>query len=553
MNDSSVVSQGSCPDCGSSDACTTYDDGHTYCFSCESHKQGDGGTVAVATPKVGGLLEVGEATALPTRGITLETCDKWGYTKSLYNGADCYLATYRDLNGRPIAQKVRLQGKEFKFLGDAKNCGLYGMHLWKDGGRMVVVTEGEIDALSVSQLQGNKWPVVSLPKGAAAAKKDIKANLLWLLGFETVVLMFDNDEPGRTAAESCAQLFPIGQAKIARLPLKDASEMLVANRGKECIDAIWQAKEYRPDGIITLDELEEELMKPVEVGSPWPWESLTKLTYGRRPCEVYCLGAGTGVGKTDVFTQIIAQTVTQLKEKCGVIYLEQPPAETVRRIAGKVAKRRFHIPDAQWSRDEFIKIYHSLRDTKLLYMYDHFGSTEWDIIKLRIRYMVTSLGCKHIFLDHLTALAAHAVDERRTLEGLMADVAGMAQELKFCFYVISHLATPDGVPHEEGGRVMVRHFKGSRSIGQWSHFMFGLERDQQADNHTTRHTTTFRILKDRVSGQATGQKMYLMYDADSGDLIETTDPSIGDFNDGKNSGKSNRPFDKSGQPTPTEW
>jgi twinkle protein len=71
-------------------------------------------------------------------------------------------------DGVVVAQKVRFPGKDFTFLGKPKDAGLYGMHLWRDGGKMVVITEGEIDALSVSQLQDNKWPVVSVPNGRRA-------------------------------------------------------------------------------------------------------------------------------------------------------------------------------------------------------------------------------------------------------------------------------------------------------------------------------------------------------------------------------------------------
>src|SRR5690606_11763508 len=81
-------------------------------------------------------------------------------------------------------------------------------------------------------------------------------------------------------------------------------------------------------------------------------------------------------------------------------------------------------------------------------------------------------------------------------------------------------ATPEGKPHEEGGRVMIRHFKGSRSIGFWSHYMFGLERNQQADDPVERTTTTFRILKDRHTGRATGQTFFLGYDPKEGMLFE---------------------------------
>ena len=53
---------------------------------------------------------------------------------------------------------------------------------------MVVVTEGELDAMSVSQCQNNKFPVVSVPSGAASAKKYIKRELEWLSKFESIIL-----------------------------------------------------------------------------------------------------------------------------------------------------------------------------------------------------------------------------------------------------------------------------------------------------------------------------------------------------------------------------
>jgi len=472
------------------------------------------------------LISGGEIKALVKRGIHEATCAKWKYQVGEFKDSTVQIANYYDPEGRAIvAQKVRWPNKDFKFIGSPKEAGLYGQWLWREGGKMVVITEGEIDALTVSQLQGNKWPVVSVQNGSQGAKKSLQKQLEWLEKFETIVLMFDNDDPGNKAVEECVQLFSPGKAKVARMPLKDANEMLQAGRGAEVIDAIWGAKPYRPDGVVSIADLKEKVLEKVEVGMPWPWETLTAATYGRRYGEVYALGAGTGVGKTDVFTQIIKHTAVDLGETCGVIYLEQPVVETARRIAGKVAGKRFHVPDGSWTEEELATAFHVLEESGNVVLYDHFGSSEWETVKSRMRYMAAGLGVKHIFLDHLTALAAGAEDERKELENIMAEMAGMAQELKFCLYFISHLATPEGRPHEEGGRVMIRHFKGSRAIGFWSHFMFGLERNQQEEDETQRHLTTFRILKDRYTGQGTGQVFHLKYDAETGLLHESDDLS----------------------------
>jgi twinkle protein len=49
--------------------------------------------------------------------------------------------------------------------------------------------------------------------------------------------------------------------------------------------------------------------------------------------------------------------------------------------------------------------------------------------------------------------------------------------------------------------------------------MFGLERDQQAEDEETRTTTTLRVLKDRVTGRATGKTFHYGFDQERGRLI----------------------------------
>ena len=50
--------------------------------------------------------------------------------------------------------------------------------------------------------------------------------------------MFDQDEVGQKAARECSSLLSPSKAKIAHLPLKDASEMLQEGRSKELIDTL---------------------------------------------------------------------------------------------------------------------------------------------------------------------------------------------------------------------------------------------------------------------------------------------------------------------------
>ena len=93
--------------------------------------------------------------------------------------------------------------------------------------------------------------MVSLPHGAAGARKDLQKQIPLLQGYEEVVLFFDNDDAGRRAVEQAASILPLGKVKIARLEqYKDASDALQANNKEAIRRAIWDAKPYQPDGIV---------------------------------------------------------------------------------------------------------------------------------------------------------------------------------------------------------------------------------------------------------------------------------------------------------------
>ena len=523
-NDSEFLHHEPCPACGSSDNLARYTDGHAYCFGCGHYEPptDQEASIKMTTKTKDDFTPVaGAASAWESRGITLQSAEKWGFTRGNTSSGDpVRVFNYRDENQRLIAQKLRFKGKEFRFIGDTKNAGLFGQHLWRDGGRRIVIVEGELDAISLSQVQGHKWPVVSVPNGAQGAAKSLEKSIKWLDQFDEIVLMFDMAEPGRAAVEACTRLFAPGKVKIASLPLKDPNEMLMAGRTKELVDAIFEAKTYRPDGILAIDDLLEEIVKPVEQGLPWFLEELTHATFGRRYGEIYGFGAGTGVGKTDFLTQQISYDVFDLEEKVGCIFLEQKPTETAKRIAGKSVGRMFHLPDGQYDPAELLAAAERLQGK--VWFYDNFGETEWSVVKSQIRFMHHGFGIRIFYVDHLTAMATPG-NEKDSLEQIMKEMAMLANELSIIIHFVSHLTTPEGKPHEEGGRVMIRHFKGSRAIGFWSFFMFGLERNQQSADEGERSTTVFRVLKDRYTGRSTGMTIYLGYDRETGRLFARDD------------------------------
>lgn len=507
-----------CELCGSSDGKQEIEeDGviHYHCFVCGEHQE----EKKESRAKKGVDLPFG---ALKSRGIPQYIAEEYGvrieYSET--TGEEVAYWFPRTKGGVVTGYQVRRLPKDFKAVGDTKNCELFGQVQAGQSGKFIIVTEGNEDCLAAKYMlmqAGKNYRAVSLPSGANI--KAVKDNLEWLEKFDTIVLALDQDGPGKKLAKEIAGLLSPGKVKIASFSEKDANKMLDEGKGKEFYRAILNAKEEKPDGIVSIEEIYEEATKPIERGLAWPWPTLTRVTYGRRRKEIYGFGAGTGAGKTEAFKEVIQHIIINDNLPVGLFFLEEHPALTAKVIAGKLNNKMFHIPDAGWTEEELSDGINSLRDK--VYLYNHFGQKDWQTIKSKIRYMVVSLGIKDIFLDHLTAIVAEANDVNKELERVMADMAALSQELDFTLYYISHLTRPhQGPSHEEGGRVTSAQFRGSGAIGFWTHYLFGFERNQQAEGEVERNTVLFRVLKDRYTGQATGITFPLYYNNKTGRFLE---------------------------------
>ena len=511
---------GPCDACGSNDARAYYTNGSSYCFSCEKYCSEEHEERRERPKKSSNMALIEyEPHPIKSRAIPEASCSKYSYGVGSLGGKACQVATYYDKEKQPVAQKIRFKDKTFKFLGDTKDALMYGQHLFASGGKKLTITEGEIDALSVSSAFDNKYPVVSLSAGAQSARKEIAKHLEWVSSFDEIYIWFDNDEPGRKATEQVCMILPIEKIRIIRHPdYKDANELLVAKGKPSIINAFYNAEPYKPEGICVPLDIMEEALKPVEVGRPWFFEKLTNITYGRRLGEIVSLGAGVSVGKTDTIMQSIAYDLKQ-GYNVGTFMLEQSTRETLLRVAGKVDGCFYHLPNQETDPK---KLEATIRAINGLYIYDNFGAIDWETISSKIRFMKHSFGVEHFYIDNLTALNAAADDERRNLDKLMAEVASLAQELNIWILLVSHLNPPKkGNSHEQGGKVEQNQFTGSRAIMRWSALMLGVERNTIAEEPEERQKGLIRVIKDRFSGEATGQTIGFRYCTATGALLES--------------------------------
>jgi twinkle protein len=515
---SSFVRKEPCPSCGSRDNLARYSDGHAYCFGCGRYEKGDDvqttDDLEEQAPDSSWAKLFGSVVPIESRCLRADTCEKWGYEVGEDEKGKLHIANHYNRHGQLIGQKIRKAGKQFSVRGVL--APLYGMWLWQPGGKMLVVTEGEIDALSVSQAQGNKWPVCSIPNGAQGAAKCFQNALEYLESFEKVVLMFDMDEPGQKAAEACAQLLTPGRAYIARLPLKDANDMLRANRERELIDAIWRAAPYRPDGIVAGTTTEDIVFTEVSRASvPYPYPALQRITHGLRQGELVTVTAGTGIGKSTMCRELAHHLLMTHGATVGIVALEESVRRTMLGLMSIEANRPLHLlsnEELQEHRGSWERVAGSGR----LYLYDHFGSMASDRLINKVRYMIKGCGVQFVVLDHLSIVVSgqETADERKAIDVTMTNLRSLVEETGAGMLLVSHLRRGEGKAHEEGGQVRLSDLRGSHSIAQLSDLVIALERNQQAEGAES-SLLQVRVLKNRFTGE-TGTADTLLYNRETG-------------------------------------
>jgi len=520
-----------CPDCGSSDALAVYDWG-TKCYSCNKvtrdvSKTAQESTKPTMTMHTLTLVQPAslEYHSVASRGITRDTCLAYG----VGTHKNHYYFPYFEADSLVAYKKRGTEQKQFSIEGSWKQAGLFGQQLFSKGGKYVTIVEGEFDALAAYQMLGSRYPVVSIRNGAGSALADCKANYEWLDSFENVVICFDSDEQGRSAAAQVAELFGT-KARVFKhsQTFKDACDYLSTQEGKQFVDQWWKSEQYVPDGIVPGSGLWDLVNQPIEKAEVmYPFSGLNDLTYGIRAGELITVTAGSGLGKSQFLREIVYHVLKNSNDNIGLMFLEESVKKTARSLMALSASKPLHLPDVEVSHDDLKLAFDDTLGTDRLYLFDHFGSTGVDNIISRVRFMAKALSCKYIFLDHVSIVVSSQEngDERKALDEIMTKLRMIVAETGVCLFAVSHLKRPDTKGHEEGAATSLSQLRGSGSIGQLSDIVLGLERNGQAEDLQDRHTTKVRVLKNRFSG-LTGPACSLYYSRDTGRMTERFDDPL---------------------------
>lgn len=278
------------------------------------------------------------------RCIDPETVDRFGIFSGrreldgavVPDGAGEILAfPYFDKLAAEPGAKYRAPGKKFwQKVGARKtfwNADILDDPSLADGRNALVITEGEMDALSVSQAG---YPfVVSVPDGAPPARDgagrkievpkdgadvdpehDAKFGFVFnnwdrLKKVKRIIIATDADEPGQRLAEELVRRLDRVRCSWISMPegCKDLNEVLVRDGAAAVLNLIVTAKAYPVSGIYKLSDIPEEPdFHPVSTG----WRALDDKLKVFTPCLMVVTGPASH-GKSTWTQQLAAHLVLE--------------------------------------------------------------------------------------------------------------------------------------------------------------------------------------------------------------------------------------------------
>lgn len=418
------------------------------------------------------------------RGIGVSTLEQYGVQRQAKEDGDIVVFNYRDKTGKICARKFRTADKKKLWWdGAPKEATGFGLHLANPTHHpAIAICEGEFDAPSIYHATKGRVVGVSVPNGAQGAAAFIKDSLDQYQQFQTIYVATDMDAPGEAAAQALMALFASGKVRRVVFPRKDANDTLQELGAGAVAEAIKAAKEIRPGGIKSAKEFQGLVLHPpTRVRTPCAftfWNNKTELWDN----QLVVLVAGSGVGKT-TFARALAMGLMESGKKVGWIGLEETVEEAIFRFVGMAAGVQLHARTdyAGMTEDQLLRIAQAdkvITGSEMLELFDHFGSLDEDAILNRMDFMVRSLGCEFLFLDHLTILGSGLAQDTRHLDALVTRIRSFIAATKCTVVAINHLnrGSSQTKNMEDGGVPELHDIRGSHSIVQLSDTIWALGR-----------------------------------------------------------------------------
>jgi len=424
------------------------------------------------------------------------------------------------IKGKIVKYKVKmLKSGQCWSIGLDNKVDLFGWEkALESGGKRLVITEGEFDAVALTKiLEVNtdpKWKdnipaVCSIPNGAGSAARDLTRLLPKIRKhFKEIALCFDDDKAGQAAVQAVCRMAP--DMSVIELPCKDANDCLVEGYSKAAFKSVtFNTHKPKNSRVILASSLHEAARVQAEWGLSFPWQALTDMTRGLRWGETYYFGAGEKMGKGEVVHSLIAHFAQQ-----GIGQLLASPEESNNKsyklTAAKIAGKIFHDPTVEFDQKAYDKAGDIIANN--LHMVDLRQHIDWATMKEDI-YYAAGEGDKIVYIDPITNLTSglNSSETNAMLSGVAPELSALAKDLDIAIFIFCHLNKPSkgNKTWDRGGKITTDYFAGSSAMARSCNYAIGIQgnKDPELEEHE-RNVREFVMLADREFGESGSFQLY---------------------------------------------
>ena len=394
----------------------------------------------------------------------------------------------------------------------------------------LLIVEGEGDCMSA--IEAGYYNTVSVPLGCQNLHW-IEENWDWLEQFESIIVAFDNDEPGKKARKDVIYRLGSWRTKYidypeykitdsgTRIPIKDMNDTLQAFGAGYVLSMIINAKDIPVASVsdfTDIDDLDISDMSGVETGLKPLDKELIKVFHG----TLTILSGRPGSGKTSLIDQIIASTIDD-DNPVFLFSKEMPERMSTNWFNFILAGRRNLIEKTTLDGEKYqvvsfeakekIKNYYKNK----LFIYKDTESNAIDDVMKSMEECVRKYGVKLLVLDNLMMLDLNCSEtEKNTAQtDLVNNLIKFASKFNVSVVLVAHPRKTQDMRSD----IEMYDIAGSSNIINLAMRSIGLRRvtkkeKEDLNNKFRNYNVVLTIMKDRLLGKADVQ-MGLYYDVKS--------------------------------------